>query len=368
MDILATKPGESVPQMKKKSSVTRVLVVCDAAFAVPPLTYGGTERAAHVLCKGLAARGLRVDLIAGRGSRKYGGKLFLHQPASSSRLSRFYRKVKFQFLLLQAARNADVVICFGRTDYLRALYATKVPIIVRYANPVDQSMVDSVSDFRRDHIKLVGVGHEQMSGIHTELPVHILHNGVDLKKYTFSSKPDSPPYLAFLGRLTKNKGPDIAIKAAKRAGLPLRIAGNVPDSERGDVEYFHTEIEPHLDSKVEWIGPVDDDQKVNLLRGATALLFPIQGRDAFANVLPESLACGCPVIGWKNGCVPEAITDGSTGYIVESLSACVDAIHRIDQIDRQSCRDAAEQRFDAENVVERYIELIEDFVGKVRPV
>ena len=84
--------------------------------------------------------------------------------------------------------------------------------------------------------------------------------------------------------------------------------------------------------------------------------------------MPESLACGCPVIGLKNGCVPEAITDGVNGYVVESLPAFVDAIDRIDQLDRQACRDAAEQRFDAEKVVEGYIELIENFTGKVRTV
>ena len=209
----------------------KILVICDAGVSVPPTTYGGTERAADLLCRGLASRGHQVDLIAGSGSWSYGGKLFLHKPPTTSKASRAYRKIRFQLLALRAARNSDVVICFGRTDYLWALYATKVPLIIRFGNLVDQFTIDQITTYRKDRIALVGVSQNQMRNLQCEVPVHIIHNAIDPKQYTFHRDASSPPYLAYLGRLTRNKGVDLAFEAATRVGMPLRIAGNIPVSE-----------------------------------------------------------------------------------------------------------------------------------------
>ena len=340
----------------------KILVICDAGVSVPPTTYGGTERAADLLCRGLASRGHQVDLIAGSGSWSYGGKLFLHKPPTTSRVSRAYRKIRFQLLALKAARSSDVVICFGRTDYLWALYATKLPLIIRFGNLVDQSTIDQIANYRKDRIALVGVSHNQMQNLQSEIPVHVIHNAIDPKQYSFHSEASSPPYLAFLGRLTRNKGIDLAIEAATRIGMPLRIAGNVPDSEPGAREFFESEVEPRLGGDIEWIGPVGDKTKNELLGGATALLFPIQWPEPFANVIVESLACGCPVIGWNHGCVPEAITHGRTGYVVNSMPELLQAVLRAKNLDRQQCRDEVKHRFSSENLVDQSVELMDGLI------
>jgi glycosyltransferase involved in cell wall biosynthesis len=338
-------------------------VICDAGVSVPPTTYGGTERAADLLCRGLASRGHRVDLIAGAGSGYYGGKLFVHVPPTASKVDRAWRKIRFQVLALRAAMKADVVICFGRTDYLRSLFATNVPIIVRFANLVDQDTIDQITNHRQERICFVGVSRDQMKDVRTNVPVHIIHNAVDIDRFEFRKRPESPPYLAFLGRLTRNKGVSLAIQAAKRTGMALRIAGNVPRAEDGAEAYFEKEIRPALDGKIEWIGPVGDAAKNDLLGGATGLLFPIQWREPFANVVVESLACGCPVIGWNRGCIPEAIRHGETGFVVNSMEEMMQAIPRIQSLDRSACRGAVEERFNSEYLVDQYLDVIAAITG-----
>jgi glycosyltransferase involved in cell wall biosynthesis len=278
-------------------------------------------------------------------------------------MSRVYRKIRFHLLALRAAKDADAVICFGRTDYLRVLYATRIPIIIRFANPVDRHMIDQVLQYRQEHIRFVGVSQNQVADVCEDPRVHVIHNAVDLAQFEFRAQASSPAYLAFLGRLTRNKGVRQAIDAAKQLGMPLRIAGNIPDSEPGAREYFDAEIKPQLGSDIEWIGPVGDEVKRELLGGATAFLLPIQWREPFANVILESLACGCPVIGWNNGCVPEVLAHGRTGFIVESMPELVAAISQVQQIDRRECRKVVEQRFSADRAVDQYIELIEELVG-----
>jgi glycosyltransferase involved in cell wall biosynthesis len=303
--------------------------------------------------------------MASHGSSRYGGRLFVHKPPTSSLTSRVYRKIRFQLLALRAAKDADVVICFGRADYLRALYATRIPIIIRFANPVDQHMIDQVLQYRQEHIRFVGISHDQVADVRRDPRMHIIHNAVDLTQFAFQAQASSPPYLAFLGRLTQNKGIRQAIDVAKQVGIPLRIAGNIADSEPGAREYFDAEIKPQLGSDIEWIGPVNDLAKQKLLGGAKALLFPIQWREPFGIVMAEALACGCPVIAWRNGSVPEVVRNGHTGFVIESMAEMVEAIKKIDSIDRSVCRQDAEQRFSEESMVTRYLEILQAMCGSL---
>ena len=333
----------------------RVLVVADPHIPVPPVGYGGTERIAHLLCEGLASRGHAVNLIAGVGSHAYGGRLMTHTPPTAGRLSRAYHKLRFQPLVLRAARNADVVVTHGRPDYLWAVYRTRTPVVVQFQNPVDQEQIDAVSRHRRDRIRFVGISRDQVSGLVPADRIDVIYNAAATDRLPLRPKPAYPPYLAFLGRLTPNKGVHLAIDAARKAGLPLVLAGNRSDHEPGAEGYFETSIQPHLGPMVEWIGPVDDAGKAELLGGATALLFPIQWREPFGIVMAESLACGCPVIGWRSGSVPEVVTDGKTGFVVDSVKGMVAAIGRVGEIDRSACRRAAEERFSPNVLVDGYV-------------
>jgi glycosyltransferase involved in cell wall biosynthesis len=148
--------------------------------------------------------------------------------------------------------------------------------------------------------------------------------------------PDGGSYLAFLGRISPEKRPDRAIKIAKHARIPLKIAAKV---DTVDLAYFKTEIEPLLDDPlIEFIGETGETQKSAFLGKARALLFPIDWPEPFGLVMIEAMSAGTPVIAWPNGSVPEVITDGITGRIVNSIEAAAEAARQAGQMDRRKVR------------------------------
>jgi glycosyltransferase involved in cell wall biosynthesis len=257
------------------------------------------------------------------------------------------------------SRSVDAVISFGRIDYLKTILRTKVPLVCRFGNPVEQWMLDYLLGRRQSHIEFIGVSHSQMQGLLPIEKIQVVHNVISPEKFEFSSSPAPQPYITFLGRVTPNKGAHLAIEAAKKAEMRLIIAGVVPTLEPGVAEYFEQKIKPFLGSDIEYIGPVNDAEKQKLLGGAKAMLFPIQWNEPCANVIPEALACGCPVIAWNMASVPEVIEHGKTGFIVNSVDEMVAAIGRINEIDRTECRRAAEERFSSDHLVNHYIEVIQ---------
>jgi glycosyltransferase involved in cell wall biosynthesis len=157
--------------------------------------------------------------------------------------------------------------------------------------------------------------------------------------------------------MSPEKGVDRAIEIAQRARMELRIAAKIYPEER---VYFKEKIVPLLRAArrwVEFIGEVGGEEKDNFLGRAKALLFPIDWPEPFGLVVIESLACGTPVIGWRNGSVPELITDGRTGFVVANLEEAVQAVERIGSLSRQACRQEFERRFDAARMVEDYVEV-----------
>jgi glycosyltransferase involved in cell wall biosynthesis len=147
---------------------------------------------------------------------------------------------------------------------------------------------------------------------------------------------------------------------ARAAGIPLRIAAKV---DTADEQYFEREIRPLLDAAdVFFLGELADDDKATLLGGARGLLFPIDWPEPFGMVVIEALSCGTPVVAWNHGSVPELIDNGVTGWIIDSEEAGVDAIRRLDAIDRRACRAVFEDRFVAERMARDYVRIYEELV------
>ena len=160
-------------------------------------------------------------------------------------------------------------------------------------------------------------------------------------------------YPAFLGRLTAEKGPEAAIRIARAAKMPLRIAAKVPRGERG---YFKEKLEPQIDGEqVQLIGEVNDATKRQFLADAAALLFPIDWPEPFGLVMIEAMACGTPVIAFKSGSVPEVIDDGITGFVVPGEAEAVEAIGRLSELDRREVRRHFEKRFTTRRMAQEYL-------------
>jgi glycosyltransferase involved in cell wall biosynthesis len=165
--------------------------------------------------------------------------------------------------------------------------------------------------------------------------------------------PKSGDYLAFLGRIAPEKRPDRAIEIAKRAGRKLKIAAKIDDADRN---YFEEKIKPLLkDSAVEFIGEIADSEKSEFLGNALALLFPIDWPEPFGLVMIEALAAGTPVIAWRNGSVPEVISNGVSGMIVESVEAAVAAVENIGSFSREAVRQEFQARFTAARMSQDYV-------------
>lgn len=322
----------------------KILVIADPHIPVPPHTYGGTERIVALTCEALVALGHTVVLLAGAGSRDYGGGLTVHRAPTMSLPSRGWRKLLFQMITAHLSADVDLVICHGRYDYLGAVLARGVPLLLWMHNPVVQRDIDYVLARGARNVRFVGISRSQVRGLVPTDRIEVVYNCVDTVRHPFGAQPESPPYLAFLGRLTPNKGVHLAIQAARRAGVRLVIGGNVTH-EPGVRDYFEGQVRPQLGVGCTWIGPYDERTKFKLLQGASALLFPIQWDEPFGLVMIEALACGTPVIALRRGSTPEVVRDGQTGFLCDGPDAMAEAIGHIPALDRRACREDAMARF-----------------------
>ncbi|MFL9966864.1 glycosyltransferase family 4 protein [Paraburkholderia sediminicola] len=182
-----------------------------------------------------------------------------------------------------------------------------------------------------------------------------VYHGLSDHLYTFRERPGD--YLAFLGRIAPEKRPDRAVEIARRAGVPLVIPAKVDNADRS---YFEHSIQDlFCDPLVKFCGEVTDSKKDEFLGNARALLFPIDWPEPFGLVMVEALACGTPVIAFRNGSVPEIIDDGVTGFIVDTIEEAVVAVGRTGQLNRRRCRQAFQERFTAARMAHAYLKAYE---------
>ena len=180
--------------------------------------------------------------------------------------------------------------------------------------------------------------------------VRTVYHGLPRNLLKFS--PRSGNYLAFLGRMSPEKRPDLAIEVARRAGVPLKIAAKI---DRTDRDYFESVIKPLLSAPgIEFIGEISEAEKQQFLGGALALLFPVDWPEPFGLVMIEALACGTPVIARPCGSIPEVLRHGVTGFIGSSVDELVAAVRKLGDISRQKCRDEFDARFTAEVMAANY--------------
>jgi len=344
----------------------RIAQVSPLYERVPPALYGGTERIVGYLTEELVERGHQVTLFASGDSRT---KAKLVAPAPRALRLDEQPRDDLAFHLLELARvfehprDFDVIHChvghlafpFSRLAGASSLHTLHGRLDLPDTYPVfrhfrDQPLV-SISYTQRRPFKGLGV---TWAGT--------VHHGIPLDNYPFSARGGS--YLAFLGRMSPEKRPDLAIALAKRVGMPLKMAAKVDPADR---VYFEREIEPLLgDPLVEFVGEISDDAKGEFLGHARALVFPIDWPEPFGLVMIEALACGTPVIARRCGSVPELILDGQNGYIADTLDEMVAAVKALDRIDRAECRRDVATRFTVDRMVDSYEAIYFALAGQAR--
>lgn len=330
---------------------------------VPPPGYGGVELVVGLLTDELVRRGHEVTLFASGDSVTL-AKLESVYP----RAIRLDPSVKDPSIyeILNLSR------VYERADEFDLIHSHMGHVALPYAMLVKTPTVHTLhGTFTSDTEKLFAHAKQQpyvsISNAQREPKLNLncvatVYNGIDVNTHRFYPQPDEQPYLAFLGRISPEKGVHHAIEIAKQSGWRLKMAGKV---DRVDRDYFVTEIEPHLDGKqIEYLGEANHVQKNALLGGAVAMLFPITWREPFGLVMIESMAAGTPVIAMKKGSAPEVIAQGETGFLCDSVEECVSAVDKVTQLDRYSIREYVEQRFGIKPMVDGYEAVYQQVIAK----
>jgi glycosyltransferase involved in cell wall biosynthesis len=318
--------------------------------AVPPPKTGSVELVVGLLAEELRRRGHDVTVFA-PGDSQVSVRVISILPTGYHHDSTIWDWHLAEFMQLGLAythaSEFDVihshVYCYAlpftrlvSTPTVHTFHICPTPDFVRFCalNPGQYYVL--ISHFQRQFFEGVPIA-------------GMVHNGIDTASFPFSSTPGR--YLVYLGDFRADKGPLEAIRCAREAGIPIRLAG--PDSD-----YFRTIIKPEVDGRsVEYIGEVDHAGKVDLLVNALALIFPGYGLEACPLVLLEALACGTPVLALAQGPVPEIVGQGIGGLFVNTIDELAEALGRIDQLDRVIIRQRAIQHFDVSRMVEKYLEI-----------
>jgi glycosyltransferase involved in cell wall biosynthesis len=333
----------------------RIAQVAPLFESVPPRGYGGTERVVSHLTEELVRRGHEVTLFASGDSQTRARLVPVVERAMraerETRESLAVESSRELGLVFGRAAEFDVIHC--HVDHLAFPFAglTPTPVVHTIHGRLDLPfLVPLFRQFRGGHFVSISMAQRTpLAGLGVGWAATVYH-GVPTEHYAFS--PVDRGYLAFLGRLSPEKQPDLAIEIARRAGLPLKIAAKIDPIDR---EYFERTVAPLLDDPlVEFVGEIGEADKSAFLGGARALLFPIDWPEPFGLVMIEAMACGTPVIARPCGSVPEVVVDGRTGFLASTLIDMVEGVKRLHEIDRAECRREVESRFSVERMTQDY--------------
>ena len=325
---------------------------------VPPKKYGGTELVVYNIIEELVKRGNQVTLVAAGDCQ------------TSAHLVKIFETTVRE--MPEAAdmnfRNAYKYIGLGKVaEYFsqnkfdiihnnigwRILAFEKIlgsPVITTLHGPLDVPYQQKVYGTYQSS-NYVSISLSQRKPMPDLNFVANVYNGLDMTKFKFFPEPKD--YLAFLGRMSPEKGPVQAIQAAKAAGIKLIMAAKV---DAVDKAYFEKEVQPHIDGKqIQFIGEVDHAGKLELLGNAKALLGLIQWEEPFGLFFTESMACGTPVIAMNRGSVPELVKDGLTGYICNTQEEAVAAISKVDALNRKTCFEHVVNNFSSVQMADGYL-------------
>ncbi|MCC5600493.1 glycosyltransferase family 4 protein [Nostoc favosum] len=341
----------------------RIAQVAPLWERVPPPAYGGIELVVGLLTDELVRRGHEVTLFASGDSISLAKLVSVHP-----RALRLDRTIK-DYSVYEMLNLASV---YERAEEFDIIHSHIGCGALSYANLVTTPTVHTLHGiFTSDNEKMFSFGKKQpyvsISDSQREPRLGLnciatVYNGIDVSSYNFHAQPEDPPYLAFLGRMSPEKGGHLAIEIAKQAGWRLKMAGKI---DAVDAEYFEKEIKPHIDGKqIEYLGEANHAQKNALMGGAVATLFPITWREPFGLVMVESMASGTPVIAMKLGSTEEVISHGKTGFLCNDIQECISAIDRVIELDRYACRQYVEDCFSVEQMTDGYEAVYQQIIAK----
>ena len=344
----------------------RIAQLAPLIEAVPPAGYGGIELVASNLTEQLVERGHEVTLFASGDSQtgarlvpvverslRHCGHVKPHMwPAFDCRALLMLESMQDQF---------DIVHNHMGWQALPTVAKLRVPVVTTNHNNIERETRAIYEAHKHQPYVAISHAYKRLNLGDEVNYVDVIYNGINFERFQYD-RFSKRTYLLFIGRLCHDKGTADAIKLALRLNLPLKLAGKVDST---DVAYFKTEIEPLLQNPLlEYVGEVNEQEKVNLLRGAIALTYPIAFEEPFGLVMVESLACGVPVLAFDRGAVREILQDQSTAIVGNTVEELARRFPEIATISREYCRDQVQNRFSAAQMTDRYEAVYEQLLGR----
>ena len=337
----------------------RIALVAPPFIPVPPRRYGGTELFIAHLATGLLRLGHEVIVYA-NGESRLAGEVRSLYPASEwpvrSNIGGSLKDLNHTAWACADAAGSVDVIHLNNAPGLAFARLLAEPIVYTIHHAKEQAL----SDFYAWYPQVTYVTISRFQCTLETMPKMVpVHHGLDLDCYPFLDR--KQPYLSFIGRIAPVKAPHLAIEAAKKAGIPLKIAGEVQPMYR---DYWETIVKPQVDGRfIEFVGEADHATKVELLGNSQAMLFPIQWNEPFGLVMIEAMACGTPVVALPGGSVPEVVRDGVSGWVCRDVDQMA-ARARDPQIASLSCRRFVASSFSLDLMARRYAAVYETAIAE----
>jgi glycosyltransferase involved in cell wall biosynthesis len=337
----------------------KILLLMDPYIPVPPKHYGGIERVVYdVACK-YVEMGHEVTILAGPNSKSPGqlveyGK---NTDLPSIKLNIFL-SLQLGIKLWPLICKHDVIHNFGRLFWLYLIFPSKIRKVHTYMRYITPNNVKLLNRIGVKNIAYTAVSNAIVNtGITGGGDWSTIYNCTPINQFKFVSTVTENAPLLFLGRLERCKGAHSAIAVAKLTNRRLIIAGNI-SALREEQDYFNKEILPHIDGElIQYVGVVDNYRKNELLGQSAAMLLPVEWFEPFPIVLPESYACGTPILAFPGGGVPEGIFEGITGFISNSVEEMAKHVLRIEELSRLECRRKAEMLYSDHKIANDYLKL-----------
>jgi len=354
----------------------KIAILSPPWIAIPPKGYGGVEKVVADLTENLVQMGHQVMLFATGDSKTKAYLEYEFKTALGNNLflkNNIYIYLKHLHKFFKIIKQEKFDIIHNHMQYIAQYYLDlqSIPFIntlhgafykdLKAPSGFVKEKIDTLIRFK--HHPYVSISNNQRTGLPQLNYIKTIYNGINPNEFKPITKKKN--YLVWIGRITYNKGVDIAIKVAAKAGIPLKIAAFI---DKGDLDYFNNEIKPLMKkTKTEMIGEIKDNKVKNQFLGeAIATLFPIRWHEPFGIVMIESMACGTPVIAFNKGSVPEVIEDKKTGFIVENENEMIKAIKNISTIDPWYCHQYAITNFSTQKMTKNYLEAYQIVITKFK--
>lgn len=335
----------------------KIALLSPIAWRTPPRHYGPWERVVSLLVEGLVQKGIDVTLFA-TGDSQTSAHLQYICPFPYEEDPNIDPKVWEAMHiahLFEQAHKFDLI--HNNYDFMPLAYSRLVdtPMLTTIHGFSSSKILPIYREYNRDNYYVSISNADRDPGLNYLATVY---HGIDLNEFALVEQPGD--YLLYFGRIHPDKGTADAIKIAHHCGVKLYIAGIIQDKD-----YYNVQVAPHVDNQnVFYLGSVGPAQRKQLLGQAYALLHPIHFDEPFGLSVVESMACGTPVIAFKRGSMPEVIKDGYTGFLVNNVDEACDKLDLIRELDRKECYQWVKERFSQERMVDDYITLYEQILGR----